>query len=165
MKARSRRSRLGLLDEAGLDGLDRDPKALRAAVRQLDADPLQIRTEFALRDAGHVRADAAALLGLTLAVDDRALDGTATGDCTDSGHDGFELIKGSEEKGRAGAKQGDFSTWNLIAPGMQHLEFLAEMSGMQKLQQGQLFPAEMCRFGRGRCLDKARGMTHEKRFL
>jgi hypothetical protein len=45
-----------------------------------------------------VRADAAALFGLTLAVDDRALDGTATGDCTDSGHDDFELVKGSEIK-------------------------------------------------------------------
>ena len=79
----------GLLHEAGLDGLDRDPHALGAAVGELDLDPLQVRAEQAGRHAGDVRADAAALLGLTLAVDDRALDGTATGDCTDSGHDGF----------------------------------------------------------------------------
>src|SRR5258707_208253 len=58
------KDRLGLLDEAGLDRLDRDPDALRAAVGQLDPDPLEIGAEFALRDAGHVRADAAALLGL-----------------------------------------------------------------------------------------------------
>src|SRR5882757_3253618 len=115
--------RSGFLDQAGLDGLDRDPEALGAAVGQLDADPLEIRAEFALRDAGHVRADAAALLGLALAVDDRALDGAATGDCTDSSHDDFELVKGSEVKGRPAAKQGEFlarathsrsacNTWN-----------------------------------------------------
>src|SRR5476649_2690319 len=41
----------GLLDEAGLDGLDRDPEALGAAVGQLHADALEIRAELALRDA------------------------------------------------------------------------------------------------------------------
>ena len=84
----------GLLDEAGLDGLDRDEDALGAAVRELDADALEVRPEFALRDAGHVRADAAALLGLTFTVDDTALNGAFACDCTNSGH-GFELVKGS----------------------------------------------------------------------
>ena len=97
----------GLLDEAGLDGLDRHPHALRAAIGGLDPNALQVRAEFALGDAGHVRTDAAALLRLTLAIDDRALDGTATGDCTDSGHDGFELVKGSEVKVGGRAKQGE----------------------------------------------------------
>jgi hypothetical protein len=62
-----------------------------------------------------VRADAAALFRLTLAVDDRALDGTATGDCTDSGHDGFELVKGSEVKVGERTKQGEI--WNIAALG------------------------------------------------
>ena len=57
-----------------------------------------MRISLALRDARHVRTDPATLLGLSLAIDDRPLDGTATGDCTDSGHDGFELVKGSEVK-------------------------------------------------------------------
>ncbi len=70
----------GLLDQAGLDRLDGDQHALRAAIGQADADPLEVGAELPLRDAGHVRADAAALLRLTLAVDDRALDGAATGD-------------------------------------------------------------------------------------
>src|SRR3954468_20976229 len=85
---------LGFLNQAGLDRLDGDQHALGAAVGQLDADALQIRAEFTLRDARHVRADAAALLRLTLAVDDRSFNRTATGDCTDSGHDDFELVKG-----------------------------------------------------------------------
>jgi len=80
---------LGLFDQARLDGFHRDPHTLRSAIGGFDADPLQIGAEFALGDAGHVRANAAALLRLTLAIDDRALDGTTTGDCTDSGHDGF----------------------------------------------------------------------------
>src|ERR1051326_171889 len=102
------RSDSGLFNQTGLDRLHRYPDALRAAIGSLDPDPLQIGAKLPLRDAGHVRADAAALLRLTLAVDDRAFDGATTGDCTDSGHDGFELVKGSEEKGRAGAKQGEF---------------------------------------------------------
>ena len=88
-------SSLDLLDEAGFDGLDGDEQALGAAVGELHADALKVGAELALRDAGHVRADAAAFLRLTLAIDDRALDGTATGDCTDSSHDGYKLIKGS----------------------------------------------------------------------
>src|SRR5688572_2516927 len=105
--------RLCLLDEAGFDRLDRHPDALGAAVRGLDSDPLKVGAELALRDAGHVRADAAALLRLTLAIDDRALDGTATGDCTDSSHDGFELVKGSEVKVGTLGWQGE--TWSLAA--------------------------------------------------
>ena len=103
-------NRLGLLDEARFDGLHRDQHALGATIGQLDANALKVRPELALRDAGHVRADAAALLRLALTVDDRALDGAATGDCTDSSHDDFELVKGSGVKGGTKAKQGDFST-------------------------------------------------------
>jgi len=80
---------LDLFDQPALDGLDRDPHALGTAVGGADADLLEIRTEFALGYARHVRADAPALLRLTLAVDDRALDGAATGDGTNSGHGGL----------------------------------------------------------------------------
>ena len=89
-------SNLGLLDQAGFDRLDGDQHALGSAIGQLHADALKVRAELTLRDASHVRADAAALLGLTLAVDDRAFDRTTTGDCTDSSHGDFELVKGSE---------------------------------------------------------------------
>jgi len=82
------------LNESGLDGLDAHEHAFGTAIGQLHADALKVRTELALRDAGHVRADAAALLGLTFTVDYVALDGALTGDCTNSGHD-FELVKGS----------------------------------------------------------------------
>lgn len=92
----SKVSNLGFLDQPGLDRLDRNEHALRAAVRQLHANALKIRAKLALRDAGHVSPDAAALFGLTLAVDDRAFDRTPTGDCTNSGHGDFELVKGSE---------------------------------------------------------------------
>ena len=81
-------------DQASLDRLDRNPDPLRAAVGSLDADTLQVGTELTLGDARHVRTDAAALLGLTLTIDDRALDGAATGDCTNSGHGVFRLVKG-----------------------------------------------------------------------
>ena len=84
----------GFGDQAGFDGLDRDEHALRAAIGELHANALQVRAELALGDAGHVRADAAALLGLTLTVDAAALNGTFTGDCANSGHDGFGLVKG-----------------------------------------------------------------------
>jgi len=76
-----------MLDEAGLDGLDRNPHALRAAVGELDLDPLQVRTELAGSQAGNVRADAAALLGLTLTVDDLAHGRAFSGDCANSCHD------------------------------------------------------------------------------
>jgi len=82
------------LDEAGLDGFDRDEDPLGAAVGELDADALKVWPEFAFRDAGHVRADAAALLRLTFTVDVAALNGALACDCTNSGHD-FELVKGS----------------------------------------------------------------------
>jgi hypothetical protein len=100
--------RLYFLDQTSLDRLDGDPDAFGAAVGGPDADSLKVGAKLALRDAGHVRADAAALLRLTLAIDDRALNGTATGDCTDSGHDDFDLVKGSGVKARSRAKQGEF---------------------------------------------------------
>ena len=86
-------TRCGGMTEAELE----HAKVMRASVMSAsDLDALKVGAELALRDAGHVRADAAALLGLTLTVDDRAFDGTATGDCADSGHGDFELVKGSE---------------------------------------------------------------------
>lgn len=88
--------RLGLLHHSGFNGLHGHPYPLGATVSGLDANALKIRPKLALRDAGHVRADAAALLRLTLAIDDRALNGTATGDCTDSGHDASSWLKGRE---------------------------------------------------------------------
>ena len=103
--------RLCLLDETGFDCLDGDPHALGPAVGGFDPDALKVGAELALRDASHVRADAAALLRLTLAIDDRALGGTATGDCTDSSHDGSELVKGSEVKVGPGVWQGEFWEW------------------------------------------------------
>ena len=78
---------LGLLDEAGFDGLDRDPEAFDGAVGEFHADALQVRTELALRDARHVRADAAAFFSDTFAVDVVALGGTFASDSADSGHD------------------------------------------------------------------------------
>lgn len=161
--------RSGLLDEAALDGLDRYPHALRAAVGGLDADALQVGPEFALGDAGHVRADPAALLRLTLAIDDRALDGTATGDCTDSGHDGFELVKGSEVIGAGRTKQGDFSRlWRPSGPSphcVQDLELLPEVSCVQELHQRQLARTRSGGLGRADCGDDIARVVNEKRFL
>src|SRR5947209_7760975 len=57
---------LDLFNQARLDRLDGNPDALGAAVGGPDANALKIGPELALRDAGHVRADAAALLGLAL---------------------------------------------------------------------------------------------------
>src|SRR5690606_31801543 len=86
-------SRLDLLHQASLDGFDGDPQAFDRAVGQLDADALQVRTKLPLRDLGHVRADTAALLSDTFAMDDTALDGTPASDCTNSGHVGFPRLK------------------------------------------------------------------------
>ena len=91
-----KKSNSGFLNQACFDCLDRNVHAFRAAVRQLYANALKVWAKLALRDAGHVSPNAAALLGLTLAVDDRAFDRTPTGDCTNSGHGDFELVKGSE---------------------------------------------------------------------
>src|SRR4051812_37557187 len=111
----------GLLNQTGFDRLDGDPDPLRAAVGGLDTDPLKIGTELALRDTRHVCADAAALLRLTLTIDDRALGRTATGDCTDSGHDGFELVKGSKVEVASRVKQGDFvATLSRHGPNASH---------------------------------------------
>ena len=87
-------SESGFGDESRLDGLDGDEQALGSTVRELHADALQVWAELALCDAGYVRANAPALLRLTLAVDPAALDGAFTGDCTDSGHGGLDLVKG-----------------------------------------------------------------------
>lgn len=86
--------RSGFLNHPRLDGLDRDQHTLGPAARKFDADALKIGAKLALCDARHVRADTSALLGLTLAVDSVALDWAFTGDCTNSGHDGFRLVKG-----------------------------------------------------------------------
>ena len=95
----------GLLDQAGLHGLNRNPHALGGAVGQLDADVLQIRPKLAARDGRHVRADATALLALALAVDDVAFDGLPAGDKTNSCH-GFSRVEGVGVKTGPGAKQG-----------------------------------------------------------
>ena len=95
------------LDETRLDRLDRNPDAFGAAAGELHLDALQVRAELALRDAGDVRADAAAFFALTFAVDDIALDGTFASDGADSGH-GWNGLKGSRVKGGDEAKQGEF---------------------------------------------------------
>jgi hypothetical protein len=79
----------GLLDETSLKSLDRHPDAFRAAIGHADPNPLQVRAELAFRDTGHVRADAATLLGLALAVYDAPFDGTTTCDYADFGHGGM----------------------------------------------------------------------------
>ena len=84
----------GFLNHPRFDGLDRDQHTLGSAAWEFDADALKIGAKLALCDARHVSADASALLGLTLAVDSVALDWAFTGDCTNSGHDGFRLVKG-----------------------------------------------------------------------
>ena len=77
---------LGLLNEARLEGLHGDPDALRASIGHADADLLEVRAELALRDARHVRPDAATLLGLAFTIDDAPFDGTTTCDYADFGH-------------------------------------------------------------------------------
>ena len=74
------------MHQAGLDRLDGDPDALRAAVCGPDANTLQVRAELARRDARDVRADASALFALTFTVDAGAFDRTPTSDCADTGH-------------------------------------------------------------------------------
>jgi hypothetical protein len=78
--------RLGLLNQSSLDGFDRNPNPLGAAICETNADPLKVGPELALRDAGHVRADAAALLGLAFTVDDAPFDGTTTCDYANFAH-------------------------------------------------------------------------------
>jgi hypothetical protein len=55
---------------------------------------LEVRPELAAGDARHVRADAAALLALTLAIDDVALNGAPTGDYADFCHGEWKWLKG-----------------------------------------------------------------------
>lgn len=76
----------GLLNEAGLEGLHGDPDALRAPVGGADPHLLEVRAELALRDARHVRTDAATLLGLAFTVNDAPFDGATTCDYANFGH-------------------------------------------------------------------------------
>ena len=78
--------RLDFLHQASLKGLDRHPHPLDLTAGQLDAYFLQVRAELALGTLGHVRTDAAGLLGHAAAIDDAALGGTFTRDRTDAGH-------------------------------------------------------------------------------
>lgn len=100
-----------LLDQTGLDSLDGNPYALRAAIRQLDLDALKVRAELAFRNAGNVRTNASAFLALTFAVNDVALDGSFACDCADAGHE-WNGLKGSRVKTRCALKQGIFSKKN-----------------------------------------------------
>src|SRR5690606_17758930 len=84
---------LCLGDLACFDGLDADQHPLDLAAWQNNADPLKVRTKLPLCDFGHVRADAAALFRLPLAVDDAALDRALPCDLTNSGHFGNGKMK------------------------------------------------------------------------
>jgi len=129
----------GFFNQPGFDGLDRNPDSLGASVGHLDSDPLQVRAEHALGDAGNMGADSPALLGLSLAIDDRTLDGAATGDCADSGHGGIDVVKGSQERCARRRSKGIFPDSDGRRPGrvraghagssarMEDLEFLTEV--------------------------------------
>ena len=92
---------LGLGDEAGLEGLDRNPLALDRAVGLEDADALDVRLERALGLLHELEADTAALLGLTAVNDSAALDGALAGDAADTGH-GVRAPLESRSKGLPG---------------------------------------------------------------
>lgn len=79
--------RLGFFDQTGFDGLDAYPHALHLAGREAYFDSLYIRAEFAGRGFGHVRANSATLLGLSLAVNSASRGGTFSGNCANSSHD------------------------------------------------------------------------------
>ena len=81
-------SSLCLFDEAGLDGLYADPHALDLTRGEANLDALQVGTELAFRRFRYVRADTAALLALTLAVDDAAGGRTLACNCANSCHVG-----------------------------------------------------------------------------
>ena len=91
--------RLGLGDEAGLEGLDRNPLALHRAVRLEDADALDVRLERALGLLHELEADTAALLALTAVNDSAALDGALAGDAADTGHSVRAPFGKSEQRG------------------------------------------------------------------
>ncbi len=61
---------LRLFYETGLDCLYADPDTLDLARSEANADALQVWTELTLGSLRYVRADAATLLSLALAVDD-----------------------------------------------------------------------------------------------
>ncbi len=86
---------LDLLDETGLDGLHGDKHALDGAAGELHADALEVGFEGAGSLLGDVRADAAALLGLTLTVNDGTLGGAFAGDSADASRgDAWVELKG-----------------------------------------------------------------------
>lgn len=95
------------MDQASFDGLNGNPEALDAAVGEFDADALQVGAELTLGDLGHVRADTAALLSDTFAVNDTPSGGTFSSDGTNSGH-GFLQLKGWELRNRSDLRQGEF---------------------------------------------------------
>ena len=74
------------MDQTSLDGFNGDPQTLNGTVGQLHANALNVGFELTLCDFGHVRADAAALLSDTFAVNDTSRGGTFSSDGTDSGH-------------------------------------------------------------------------------
>ena len=118
-----RAGRSDLLNESGFDRLYRHPQAFYSAVRQLNTDSLRVGAKFTLRDLGHVRADAAALLGDTFAVNDTTRGGTFSGDGTNSRH-GFSSVKRLRIKESEGPKARGIST--LCAPSGEGLELLAK---------------------------------------
>lgn len=78
---------LGFLNQSGLDRFDAYPHSLNLAGGEAHLDTLDIWAEFACRGFGDVRTDAAALLGLSLAVNFAARGGSFTGNCTNFSHD------------------------------------------------------------------------------
>ena len=80
-------SGLGFFDETSLDRFDAYPHALYLAGGESYLDTLNIGTEFACRSFRDMRSDAAALLGLSLAVNSAARCRAFTGNCTNSSHD------------------------------------------------------------------------------
>lgn len=82
----------GLGHLAGLDCLCGYKHSLDLAARELDADALKIWAELTLGNLSYVRADTAALLALTLAVNDAAARRAFSCDLANSGHDITRLL-------------------------------------------------------------------------
>lgn len=77
-------SKLDFFDEACLECLDGNPKALDAAVREFHADALKIRAERALRLLDELKADPSAFLALTFVNDTASFYRTLACDCANS---------------------------------------------------------------------------------
>jgi hypothetical protein len=89
------RGRLDLLNQAGLDGLDRDEHALGAAIGELHADALEVWLEGAGSLLGDVSTDTTTLLGLTLTMNDGTFGGAFASDSADARHgDAWVELKG-----------------------------------------------------------------------